>query len=220
LKSIRAFVLKEVGSRFPKLKGPEDYLVVKEPNGSLGAPLLMEALPESRMILLVRDPRDAIASGLDAWRKGGWQDQQQSNGEGAGGDPRRLERRMLSTLANEDPDAFVEVLAERHLRRMEKATQAYKAHEGRKALIRYEDLREDPAESLVRTYSTLEIPVKTEKLRGAVEKHAWENIPTEEKGEGKRRRKATPGGWREDLTAEQARIVEEVTRPLLEKFYP
>ena len=40
----------------------DDYLVIKEPNGSVGAPLLMEALPESRMILLVRDPRDVVAS--------------------------------------------------------------------------------------------------------------------------------------------------------------
>ena len=54
----------------------------------------------------------------------------------------------------------------------------------------------------------------------SVEEHSWENIPEEEKGEGKFRRKATPGSWREDLTTEQARIVEEETRPLLEQFYP
>src|SRR5215218_6209261 len=55
LRSIRNFVLDEARSRFPTLSDDE-YLVVKEPNGSVGAPLLMEALPESRMILLVRDP--------------------------------------------------------------------------------------------------------------------------------------------------------------------
>ena len=38
----------------------------------MGAPLLMEALPESRMILLVRDPRDVAASTLDAAKEGGW----------------------------------------------------------------------------------------------------------------------------------------------------
>ena len=31
--------------------------------------------------------------------------------------------------------------------------------------------------------------------------------------------KATPGGWREDLTPEQARVVEKVTGPLLREFY-
>jgi hypothetical protein len=56
-------------------------------------------------------------------------------------------------------------------------------------------------------------------LSQAVAKHSWENIPDGEKGEGKFYRKATPGGWREDLTPKQARVIEEVTRPLLEEFY-
>ena len=46
-----------------------------------------------------------------------------------------------------------------------------------------------------------------------VEKHSWENIPEEEKGEGKFYRKATPGGWREDLTPGQVEMVEEHHRP-------
>jgi len=53
-----------------------------------------------------------------------------------------------------------------------------------------------------------------------VEKHSWENIPEVEKGPGKFARKATPGGWREDLTAKQVRIVEEITGPLLRELYP
>jgi Sulfotransferase domain len=220
LPSVRAFVLKEAGTRFPGLTGPEAYLVVKEPNGSVGAPLMMEALPESRMVLLVRDPRDAVASVADALREGGWLKQKRAKGEVAPGSPHTLERRLLAALANEDPAALVKVQAERHLRSMKKATQAYKALEGRKALIRYEDLRADPLGTLTDAYSTLEIPLKNRKLRQAVERHAWEHVPAEVKGPSQIHRKATPGGWREDLTPEQARIVEEVTRPLLEEFYP
>nr|MBA4117129.1 sulfotransferase domain-containing protein [Rubrobacter sp.] len=67
---------------------------------------------------------------------------------------------------------------------------------------------------------SLEIPVDDEALRRVVEKHSWENIPEDEKGEGKFYRKATPGGWREDLTPKQVEIVERVTAPLLEEFYP
>ena len=70
-KSIRNFVLDGARHSNPQI-GTGDFLVVKEPNGSVGAPLLMEALPESRMILLVRDPRDVVASVLDAAREGGW----------------------------------------------------------------------------------------------------------------------------------------------------
>jgi hypothetical protein len=57
-------------------------------------------------------------------------------------------------------------------------------------------------------------------LARAVEKHAWENVPEEQKGPGRFNRKATPGGWREDLTPKQAEIVEEITAPLLTEFYP
>ena len=45
--AIRNFVLTGARHTFPFL-GPENYLVVKEPGGGVGAPFLMEALPESR----------------------------------------------------------------------------------------------------------------------------------------------------------------------------
>jgi hypothetical protein len=53
-----------------------------------------------------------------------------------------------------------------------------------------------------------------------VGQNAWEGIPEDEKGKGKFRRKAQPGSWIEDLTPEQARVVEEITAPLLKEFYP
>jgi hypothetical protein len=52
-----------------------------------------------------------------------------------------------------------------------------------------------------------------------VEKNAWENIPEDLKGGGKFFRKASPGGWREDLTPEQAEMVEKITAPVLAEFY-
>ena len=54
--SIRNFVLEGANARFSGL-GENGYLAIKEPNGSIGAPLLAEAFPESRIILLVRDPQ-------------------------------------------------------------------------------------------------------------------------------------------------------------------
>jgi hypothetical protein len=71
-----------------------------------------------------------------------------------------------------------------------------------------------------RMYSELGIGVDEEELVRVVEKHSWENIPEDKKGEGKFYRKASPGGWKDDLTPEQARIVERVTAPLLEQLYP
>ena len=203
LRSIRNFVLDEATTRFPDLGGDE-YLVVKEPNGSIGAPLLMEALPESRMILLVRDSRDVVASSMDAHREGSW----------------HYERRnMQVSLVDEQPDAFVEKRAHKYLWYMGNSKLAYDAHRGPKVLVRYEDLRADTRGTMERIYSSLRIEVDEEELKRAVNKHSWENIPEEERGEGKIYRKASPGSWREELTEDQAEIVERITAPLLKEFY-
>jgi hypothetical protein len=66
----------------------------------------------------------------------------------------------------------------------------------------------------------LGLPFGEERLAGIVEKHAWENVPKEEMGSIMFYRKATPWGWREYLTPEQERIIDEVTTPLLEEFCP
>ena len=103
---------------------------------------------------------------------------------------------------------------------MGRAREAYDLHRGPKVLVRYEELRSDTLRTMRRLYSSLGIKVDDRDLERAVRKHAWERVPEEEKGEGKVYRKASPGSWREDLTPEQARVVEEITAPLLEEFYP
>jgi hypothetical protein len=205
---MRALVLGGAAARFPDAV-QEGYLIIKEPNGSVGAPLLMETLPESRMVLLVRDPRDVVASSMDAQRKGGW---------AAGSGSNLLEKRY--TLAEARPDAYVKLRADMYLQSVGKAREAYEAHAGYKTLVRYEDLRAETLSAMRRIYVELGIEVDEGELARAVQKHSWEEIPEEKKGEGKFHRKATPGGWKEDLTPRQVEIVERVTAPLLEEFYP
>ena len=208
LDSIQSFVLSEATARFPEV-AERGYLIIKEPNGSIGAPLLSEAMPASRVIFLVRDPRDVAASGLDAARKGSWQYENAAD--------RGWKR---EALADNQPDVWVRRRAQNYVRHAGKARDAYEAHQGPKVLIRYEELRDDTLGTMERLYSTLGIEVRSEELARAVEKHAWENIPENEKGQGKFYRRAKPGGWREDLTPGQVEIVEQVSAPLLKEFYP
>jgi hypothetical protein len=208
IRSIRNFVLDGAGYAKPNL-GPDDYLVIKEPNGSMGAPLLMEALPESRMICLIRDPRDVVASVLDGAREGGWMFERV---EGTGW--------KNQSLAGRRPEVFVEQRARAYMIQAGGAKKAYEAHEGPKALVRYEELRADTLKEMGRIYSEIGVPVDEDELARAVERHSWENISADKKGEGKFYRKGKPGGWREDLTPEQVEIVERITAPILREFYP
>jgi hypothetical protein len=208
IRAIRNFVLDCASYAHPRL-GASDYLVVKEPNGSMGAPLLMEALPESRMILLIRDPRDIVSSQLDAARQGGWMYERKES-----------DVWKQKALPDNDPDTFVRNRSRKYLQHAGNAKKAYEAHRGPKVLVRYEDLRTNTLETMKRIYSTLGISIDEGELARVVEKHSWENIPEEKKGEGKFYRKATPEGWREDLTPEQAKTVERITAPLLEELYP
>lgn len=203
--AIRALVLAAANAKFG---GEVDggYLVIKEPNGSNGAPLLARALPESRVIFLVRDPRDVTASALGAALEGGWYAENR--------------KRRKGITKEQSSDDIVEARAKRYVEYIGRSREAYEAHEGPRTLVRYEDLRSSPLETMRRIYSELGMPVGDDEVLRAVEKHSWENIPDEKKGPNKFYRKASPGGWREDLTPGQVQTVERITGSLLEEFYP
>jgi hypothetical protein len=205
--SIRSFILEGARARFPEMTD-ESYLVIKEPHGSHGAPLLMEALPESRMVFLIRDPRDVAASALEARMRGSWL-YERMHGLFGGED----------TLGDVSPDEIVRERAEMYSRDIGKVKAAYEAHKGYKVLVRYEDLRADTLGTMNRIYGALRITVDEEELIRTVERYSFENIPEKKKGPGKSRRKATPGGWREDLTPEQVKTVEKTTAPFLREYY-
>ena len=85
---------------------------------------MMEALPESRMILLIRDPRDIgssmlESSMLDGARQGGWMCERREND----GWNRRV-------LADKKPNAFVRKRSRKYLQHVGSAKKVYDAHRG------------------------------------------------------------------------------------------
>jgi hypothetical protein len=206
LRSIRSFVMDAANARFPQTAG-RDYLVIKEPEGSSGAPWLMEAMPEGRIVLLIRDPRDIAASWVDANKEGAWRSHRLGlSGEVSSDDPKEANKIVRRTARN-------------YVDNIQAAKQALDAHQGPKAVVKYEDLRADTFGAMKRLYSDLELEVDEAELARVVEKHSWENIPEDKKGAGKFFRKAKPGGWKEDLTPRQVEIVEKVTAPVIKEFY-
>src|SRR5829696_10439260 len=105
-RAMRDLVLGGGAARFPEVV-ERRYLIIKEPNGSIGSPLLMEALPESSMIFLIRDPRDVVASSIDARSEGSWL-QERREDHGRGSKPDR------------NPNAYAKMRANSYVRQIEK----------------------------------------------------------------------------------------------------
>lgn len=207
---LRAYILEAATARFPHIAVVPEHarLVVHEVHGSIGAPLIMEALPESPMIVMVRDPRDALASQLAAERTGAWLHEAV-----------RLPSGAERGVTREEEDAFIARCIDENVASFRRARQAFDAHTGPKALVKYEALRADPLAEMRVLLTKLRQPVDEDQLAQVVDKHLWDNVPDAQKGDTKFHRRATPGSYGEDLTPEQIRAVEKAFDQELAEFY-
>jgi sulfotransferase family protein len=173
-------------------------VVVKEP-GSHVADLLLSLFPSSRMIFLLRDGRDVVDSWVAAHRSGSW-----ALREGA------------FAVAADGREALVRWQSSVWTYRTEVVQRAYEAHEpSRRAIVRYEDLLDRPARELGRVCGSLGIGVDPQRLERIGRQHAYESVPSDEKGLDKAIRAARPGGWRRNLTADEQRAMDEIMGPKL-----
>ena len=174
-------------------------VVIKEPNGSHGAELIMSLLPRSRLVFLVRDARDVIDSIMDAL-SGGWLD----------------ELYMGPLDSAELRLGFARSEARTWLERTTAVERAFAAHDPElRWKLRYEDLRADTLATLRPLVDWLGIRRSDAELRAAIAANAFEAIPSAEKGPGTQRRAATPGLWREHMSPEETRAIEDVIGPKL-----
>jgi hypothetical protein len=174
VRSMRKLFLDVGQARFPGIS-PEHYLVVKEPNGSMSAPLILEVFPESKLVFLVRDSRDVVASLLDAARKGSWYGYERYEASVADA---VLRNGDFLTSEHRSDEEFVEQLAKNYVTNLNAVKEAYARHpNGSKVMIRYEDLRKYPLNCIERIHGALRIETDDAQLKSAVERYAWENIP-------------------------------------------
>jgi hypothetical protein len=194
---LRRLILKRLA---PHVSRRTRRLVVQEPNGSEGADLLMGVLPRSYLLFLLRDGRDVVDSVLDAYRAGSWLDD-------AFG--------VAQNLVGQARGRLIEREAQRWVARTEIVCRAYAHHPpARRLLVRYEDLLADTTKELRSIYSWLRL-TPPEDLQERVDARAFSTLPETERGPGKFHRAATPGLWRENLTADEQDQCEKVMGPML-----
>ncbi len=206
--AVRDLILRRFAAqveRFESEHGHDDLpVVIKEPNGSYGAELVLSLLPASRMIFLLRDPRDVIDSFLDAMTPGGW----------------LADKPYMRTLETEgDRLHFARTEARSWLERTLAVRRAWDAHpQERRYRLRYEDLRADTEATLGSLLEWLGSPRSPRDLRLAAKGNSFESIPAAERGRGKVRRTATPGLWRERLSAAEQAAIEEIAGPTIREL--
>lgn len=180
--------------------GPDGrrHVVVKEP-GSQAAGLLLDLFPDSNLLFLVRDGRDVIDSWLDAYSEGSWAIE-----EGA------------YPVAERGRVPLVEWLATVWVTRMRIVRECFERHDrGRRLLLRYEEMRRDPARVLREIRDTTGLADPDALLEEVAERHAFERTARGERGRGKEIRQARPGGWRRGLDEEEARAASRIMDPTL-----
>ena len=190
--------------RYPPGNGAERALVlIKEPNGSQSADIIMSALPRARFLFLLRDGRDVVDSDLAAHMPGAWVTKEFPGAQG---------------LSDAERLPFVVQSARKWLWRTEVTQRAYDAHPGPKLTMRYEDLLADPRAHMRALLDWLALDMPDTELEATLDRHAFENVPAERRGSLEFFRAASPGLWRENLTAEEQAAMEDVIGPKLREL--
>jgi hypothetical protein len=178
---------------------PAPCFVVKEP-GSHVAPLLAELFPSSKVIFLLRDGRDVVDSWLDAYSEGSW-------AIPGGAFP----------VAREGRIPLIRWLSSVWAYRSRQVRSAFEERSAEdRVLIRYELLRQETGPTLEAICAVLGLD--RARVREVAERHRFERVPDSSRGRGRAVRQATPGGWRENLTAAERAAMHEVMGEALREF--
>jgi hypothetical protein len=183
-----------------EITGPPTY-VVKEP-GSHVAPLLTELFPRSKLIFLLRDGRDVVDSWLAAYRRGSW-----------------AIRGGAFPVAAAGRGPLIRWLSSVWAYRTEAVLEAFRAHRVEdRVMVRYEQLRERAEDGVEAICGTIGLDPSL--AAEAVSRHRFEQLPDDLRGPLREARAATPGAWRENLSAkEQAAMQEELGATLARVGY-
>ncbi len=192
----------ELAGREHSLEDP--LVVVKEPNGSHGADVVMSLLPRSRLIFQLRDGRDVVDSMLQAQLGGGWL----AGPDGPGAVEDQRERL-----------GFVRSHSRLWVNRTIAVERAYAAHPPKlRITVRYEDLRTSTTETLRALVDWLGVGRTDEELGAAVAALDFDSYPAAAKGPTKALRAASPGLWRENMSEAEQLVMNETMGEALERL--
>lgn len=202
---LRSLILSSFDARLGRDWTSATACLIKEPNGSEAAPILMQTLPASRLLWLLRDGRDVVDSELDAMSQDSW-----------------LSKYGVTwTMTAADRLRVIEERAFVWLRRTELVQASFAKLPSHKRLcVRYEDLLDATASEALRIHRWLGTGRTQAQVAEDVERFRFDRLPPELRGSGKFMRSASPGAWRENLSAaEQDLLLDVLGEKLIELGY-
>jgi hypothetical protein len=174
--------------------GPESPIIVKEVASTHAADRVMDLLPRSRMIVIVRDPRDIVLSRVLR--------------------PETFDE--PEPLAGAEREAEVWRVAELWAMTVDVTAAALEGHENERALrIRFEDLLDDTAAVLNESLDAAGANRGAAAVVEAIDQSAIGTHPPDRELLDEDLR-TEPGAWREGLTATEVATVERIAGPRLE----
>ena len=180
-------------------------IVVKETPSGHAADRVMDLLPRSRALLLARDPRDVVDSLMHALGPGGF-----------------IARQFGVSYGEQEREAGIVWAARTWAMSMDVAKHALRKHDPvLSRIVRYEDLVDGPAETLEDLLAWMGLERDRKRVEATVKDLSFDALPSGAVGELKRNRSASPGAWRENLSAFEALTVAEIAGERLERYgYP
>lgn len=196
---IRKLILNRIYSQFRDIT---KNVVIKEPHGVQGSLIISESLPNSKIIILIRDGRDIVDSYLAGFSEGGW-----------------LAKRIGKSITQKERIPFIKRQSMIWVDLVKILVQLYNSHpKDSVLLVKYENLKENTMAVLESIYKFLNIEISTNDIKNLVNDFSYQNVPKELKGKGKAIRSASPGNWKENFNEEEKNTMQNIMNDTLQKL--
>ncbi len=188
---------------FSQVQSLTKNVIIKEPNSSKGSPFILECLPNSKLIFLVRDGRDVVDSHMDAIKPGSWNQ-----------DP--YWQYQLATFGR---IGTIRTMSEIWRDSIEATLRAYEKHDPKlRLLIKYEDLKTNTLSEAKKIINLVGMNLSDTQITELVEQSSFDKIPISKKGTGKFYRAASTGGWKANFNKEERDLMYSIMSETLKKF--
>lgn len=195
--SLRLLILNRIKAQFGF--AGYNHVILKSPNESHGSDILLKCVPNSKLIFLVRDGRDVIDS-----RQGKFHNPRGSLSGPETSEERKFRIGHFSVMWN---------------LMIETTQKAFDAHNPNlRLLVKYEDLRLNPAKEIERIYKFLGYDLSEDEINKIADITSFENVPNELKGKDKNIRKGKPGGFYDYFTDKELKIANKIMKDNLLRY--